>query len=290
MYRSLDARTKETADFVKRLYLRLAPAFFTAVLIFMAAGLVKARYLADVTLLLPGLSLPGDITGWGDWYVGVYFWCMIGYFLLLKETVRLRWLWVLILVYFCASVKFNAPLEYGLDKNVNLGLSGNYFGWFGVSVARGTLSIGIGILTGAVYKYLSLKRTAFVFWAQSALEFVLSFLLLEYIIRRNHLNSLQIQIVFAMLLLCMVRGGGRLSDLLNKSIGIVRVSKYTYALFIMQIVAMKFLRQWGGDWSAWRSVFFAFGLTAVLAVAQYHLVERKLAPYFVRLLGQNTRS
>lgn len=274
--------------YIKRQYSKLFPSFFAVMLLCWGFGFLASGYkLLDVVLFLPGLSLPGEVSGWGDWYIGVYFWGTLFYFLLITRCRRTWPLWVLLLVYVCISVRFNLPREYGLSKNITLSLSGNYGGWLGVSVARGLGSLGIGVLAGWMSDQIRIRRTWVSFMLLTLLEAGCLYTAVVYLVRGlPTVNILEIQLIFALIIICfsLPKGGG-VSCLFNRMTGILVLSKYLYVAFVAQIFVMRYLLKWPME--PVESIVFAFATVILFSLALYHLLECKAIPYLAKFFREN---
>ena len=284
LFRQLQHKSIDTIAYVKKLYLRLAPTFFFVLLLLFGMGILEngAEWI-DAIVLFPGLSLPKEVAWWGDWFIGVYFWCMLFYFLLLKHKKDSWMLYALPLVYVMLSAKINGIVLDSTDKSVLTSLNGTYWNVLGVSVARGLGSIGLGILTGWLASQLKIYKNKITFLLLSVLELTASILLFCFLIRGTLLTPMQSQIAFCLLLLSFTlpEGGGILSCVLNRWHKVEFVSRYTYAFFALQIFAMRCLQKW--PLSIGWSILFVWSVVPVLGIFEYHVIEQHFIPYLGRI-------
>lgn len=263
---------------VKHRWQRLFPALFFCFILCVLSGTCNISRLPDIVALLPGLSLGGEAIGWGDWYVGVYFWVTVLYIGLFCLCPRSAFVIMLGLVYFSLCLKFNAPYP-GWDKT--------YFGVLSANVARGIYSIGIGIAAAFLAEKISLHSNKINYIAFTLLEAACLYVVLHYILHRDKMNFLELEIVFAVLLISISKSAGAISGFFNKISSVSLISRYTYGFFLAHAVIIKFFRQYSTlGLSQYQSSVVIVSGGVLIAVAEYHFFEKKFLPrikkYFVK--------
>ena len=249
--------------YIKKLYIRLEPALLAAGVCSVCAGFIKFYELIYILILSTGWTLPFNIC-WGDWFVSVYFWVSVLYTALLHLKGKIKWLVILGLL--CFFIGIYNPYQHNLNEF--------YFGWFPASLARGIIGIGIGILTAAVCQHIHISPQKRMRWMLTIVEAGATFLVLQQICCTVTLNSIQIQLVFAILLAMCMCEGGYLSAWLNRQHWICHISKYTYSVFVMQMFTTFLVLKW--KLNGLFGVLLALGLPIVLGILEYHLIEKRL--------------
>lgn len=233
LYKRL-TQTENIFELVKKLYIRLLPALLFVFFLCVISGTSKVYQFPLILSLTTGLTIPGEVIGWGDWYVGVYFWCSLLFIGLFHNNVKQGLLWTAVLSYFTLCLKFNAPYD---------GWMKTYYTIIGNQFVRGVYSMGIGMAAAFLserFLVADKKGIKFFFTAFEAYALVLVF---NYIARtsHNHLNFWEMEIVFALFLISVAHSTGYISSLLNKVKRIQKISKYSYPVFLGHIPFIKFL-------------------------------------------------
>lgn len=280
LYEKLKNRQPDIKKFAAGLYLKVAPAFILAFLLNVVFFSGKFTNIFSVLFLNTGLSLPGEINGWGDWFVGVYFWIMLFYFVVLDSATRLKFLWIFILVYSALCLKINIPpLENAFVKNY-VPLNGTYYGFIGVSVVRGIYGIGMGILTNAFISGLdmNLKKTGKIIFT---LVEVLTFgFLMAYLVSGLGTQLFNILIIFCILLSSFYKGWGYLSGFLNRFNVFETVAKYCFPVFILHVIVVKLSMRL--DLFRYQNLAVLSTmllLSALLGILEYQLFEKRFLIY-----------
>ena len=220
--------TPDIWSLIKKIYLRLFPALLFVFFLCVMSGSVKLYKIPTILSLTTGLTIPGEVTGWGDWYVGVYFWCSLLFIGLFRNNLKQGFLWTGILSYFTLCLKFNAPYD---------GWMKTYYTIIGNQFIRGIYSMGIGIAMAYLAEKVSVsdKKGLKVFF--TLVEVLGLVLIFNYIARtsHSHLNFWEMEIVFSLWLICVVKSLGYISTILNKMSKVQSVSRYAYSVFLGHI-------------------------------------------------------
>ncbi len=271
-------------ELTKKIYIRLMPPLLFVFLVCFVVGTKNSElYFSRFPLILTltaGVGLPGEATGWGDWYVSTYFWCSLLYMGILWSNPKGAFLWIGILMYCGLILKFNAPYEW----------MGTYYTIICTDFVRGLYSFGLGIVIG----YLSLKikklhrieiRLFF-----TVLESYFLFCIVNYIARSSYsqFSFWEIELIFSFFLICCVHSLGYITQILNNCNKVYNFSKYTYSIFLCHIPCMSIL--WAHNHyglSGETCALVILGGAIIIGIAEYHLIEQKLVPYLKKYFKEN---
>ncbi|MCI7535925.1 acyltransferase family protein [Candidatus Avelusimicrobium faecicola] len=265
--------TKNIFGLIKKIYVRLLPALLFVFLLCVASGTNRIYQFPAILSLTTGLSIPGEVTGWGDWYVGVYFWCSLLFIGLFSNNIKRGFFWTAVLSYFALCLEFNAP---------NPGFVKTYYTVIGSEILRAVYSMGIGAVAAYLAEKVDIPRKTGSLVFFTVIEAGCFVLVFNYIARasHNHLNLLEMEVVFAILLISVANSLGYISGMLNKISKVQLVSRYTYAIFLGHIPFIKYLskhQNWGLDGLTCYLIVCMGG--ALIGVFEYHVVEQKIVPW-----------
>lgn len=214
------------------------------------------------------------------WYVSPFFWCSLLIFALLKYLdPRKRTLILSVLVYFCYAVIIN-------NMNGRMGRIIVY-GFLSLGMCRAFAGIGLGVLLATalekVHESFGERRsatvgsTAFCTVAEMGLlVFLLGYFLFGL---ETYQNSLIVVVAFSALFLCMLRGDGLLSRLINRPF-LGFWGRFGYSIYVPQQFVFFLLKR-----TLWRQNAFVQGhaiwclllstlLSVLFGIGMYYLVER----------------
>ena len=269
-------------DLIKKIYIRLVPGLFFIFLICVLSSTVRISRFPMILSLTTGLSIPGEVTGWGDWYVGVYFWCSLLFIGLFHNNIRRGFLWTAVLSYFTLSLKFNAPYE---------GWVKTYYTIVGNLFIRGVHSMGLGMLTAYLTDKIQhpnnsrLLRIIF-----TALEVYCFVHIFNSVARtsHSHFNYFEIEIVFVILLVCISHSLGYITEYLNKAKNIRFLSKYTYGVFLGHIPFLKYLLVHPDLGLSGLSCSLIIIMGAIMTgIFEYHIVDKKVVPQITKYINDS---
>jgi peptidoglycan/LPS O-acetylase OafA/YrhL len=272
LWRQIQKATSATA-LIKKIYLRLLPAL---TFVFLVDVLLKTSHIdrfPGVLILTTGLSIPGEAAGWGDWYVGAYFWasCLfIGLFMLCRKQA---FIWMFVLMYFTLCLKFHAP---------NDGWMKTYYTIIGNQFIRAIYSMGIGIFAAYLTERINIKRNVVTISFFTILEIVGFNSIFYYLFRTSHIhfNFLEMEIVFALLLISISKSLGVISTILNNVVQVQYVSRYSYSIFLSHSIFIKlFIAHQNYHMDEWNCAFIVFSGAIIVGVLEYHLIEQKFVPW-----------
>lgn len=271
-------------EFIKKLWLRLFPALFFVFLLCCLFGTQNHNlYISRLPLigtLTAGMGLPGEATGWGDWYVSTYFWCCLLYMGIFYACCKHAFLWVCVLIYLTVCLKFHGDYTW----------MGTYYDIICTEFIRGIYSVGLGILTAYLSDKVKIvpKLALRLFFTGAELYCLLS--VFNYIVRAsvNNFTFWEIELVFAFLVVCMAHSLGYITSFLNKFSFIQFASRYVYSIFLCHIVCFSVL--WSHDhygFSGGTCAYIIFTGAIILGVFEYHVIEKKLVPWLLNYFSKD---
>ena len=219
---------------IRKIYTRLLPALLFVFVLTTLTSEVSFSDFPSILTLTTGLSIPGEVTGWGDWYVGVYFWCSCLYLVIFSLPRARAFCWMGILMYVSLVLKFHGK---------NTGFITTYFSLIGSEVVRGLFSVGVGILAAAASQNIQYKRNKIAAVFFSVLEIYCIAQVLNYIVSRQHwsIDLWNIELTFGLFLFSAASSYGYVSRWLNNRAWVEHLSRYTYSVFLAHIVFIRIL-------------------------------------------------
>lgn len=267
---------------IQKIYLRLLPAFLVVFILTLLGAYVPIYKLPIVLTLTTGLSIPASVTGWGDWYVGAYFWTCCLYICILYFNLQKGLIATVILVYISTCITFH---------NTVTGLNDTYFTIIGSQLIRGIYSVGIGICAAALmnnFKPISRFEIRIVF---TIIEGIILFATYTAVLRKEYspYNFFERELIFAFLLISSKFSWGYFSQYLNKLAWIEKISCYSYPIFLSHIVPLKILQTHNNyGLSELNCALLIFGGAIFIGITEYHLIEQKLVPYLKKYFKENS--
>lgn len=269
-------KEKDSFRLIKKIYFRLVPALvFVFILCHIVSdyGPMSFSNLPLVIILVNGLSLfPDHIPGWGDWFIGVYFWSSCLYIALLNNKNNKNLLYVLILVYISTL--------YRTSMN-----SGNYYltvlpFFIGHELFRGISSMGIGVVAGFVSSKMGNIRNKVI--VRLFFTFIEIFCLMQLyysLFVFPQIIYIKTFSIFAILMILISHSYGYISAFLNKQSWVSLFSRYAYSIFVMNMFFVRFLEKfrYGLSESSYISIFISGCI--VFGILEYHLIEKSFFPY-----------
>ena len=262
-------------DLIKKIYTRLIPALLLVFLLCVVSDTTSITKFPSIFSLTIGLTIPGEATGWGDWYVGVYFWCSLLFIGLFYGNIGRGFLWTGILAYFTLCLKFNAPYD---------GWMKTYYTIIGNQLVRGIYSMGIGITAAYLTDKIKIPNKKSIRVIFTILEAYFLICVFNYIVRtsHSHFNFFEMEIIFAFLIFCIANSYGYISKYINSFSKIQLISRYTYPIFLGHIPFIKYLlshQNCGFDDTACGLI--VLGGALLMGIFEYHIIEKKFVPWII---------
>ena len=224
------------------------------------------------------------------WYISPFFWVSLLLFAILKaEEEKKTYLIIAVAVYFGYVFNLNT-LQGGLGRDLIQPV-------FHLGTMRTISGMGLGILTGAFLKEGTVWPSLKEYWRDgkirsriwcllmSAGEIGCMVFLLAYFLdgRIAASNQFVVVIVFVLQMMIWEDGSGILSRLLKKYTLPGRLGRFSYAVYVMQQPAFRFLKRtfWKNSRFVNQHVFLTIALSVLfcifLGIAVYYLVERPVS-------------
>ena len=278
LYQNL-ARTSKfrLSTAVGKLWLRLMPGLIFCYLILVLLGARKWCLFPFVFIPSSGWGICGELVGFGDWYVGVYFFTSCLFISLFSTSHKSAWIWVSVLLFTCLC----------MQKNVKP-VKGMYYGFLTHQMVRGLSCMALGIIAshlagicGNVRKNIFLRSGATIY------EVLTLFMIVSYMYRTTEVpyDPIALEFAAALLLISVYHSWGAVSALLNRISWIMYISRYTYSILLVQgmlIYYFKFNHNFGMTPSTCVWIIFLVAIPCIMI--EYHLIEKRVSPYLVNKL------
>lgn len=269
-------RGDDSFQLVKKIYFRLMPPLLFVFILCHIFSVYERMSLSNfplVLLLVNGLSIfPDHIPGWGDWFIGVYFWASCLYIVLLSTKTKQSFLYVLVLVY--VSIIYRTSMKSGMHYLTVLPV------FIGHELFRGISSMGFGIVSSFISSKLgSVRNTIF---ARLVFTFIEIFCLVQlYLSLFVSYQTYYIKAfsIFGMLMISASHSLGYISAFFNKQSWISVLSKYAYSIFVMNMLLIRILEERRYSLSLVSYMCMFIGGCVVFGILEYHFIEKKLFPF-----------
>lgn len=263
-------------DLIKKIYVRLFPALLFVFLICVVCGISKIKGLPMIMSLTTGLTIPGEVTGWRDWYVGVYFWCSLLFIGLFYNNIKQGFLWTGILSYIMLCLKFNAPYD---------GWMKTYYTVIGNQFIRGIYSMGIGMVAAFLANKVKFQNKLGIRVIFSFVEVYCFVCCFVFLLSTSHsqFNEFELEILFAILMISLSNSLGYITSCLNKFSKIQFISRYTYPIFLGHIPFIRYFPEHsnlGLSSTTCGLIILAGGI--VTGIFEYHIIEKKVVPWIAK--------
>lgn len=231
LYKRLQSTTN-IGELIKKIYIRLLPALLFVFIICCTSKTVSFSRFPAILSLCTGLTIPGEVIGWGDWYVGTYFWCSLLFIGLFSNNLKRGFLWTAVLAYLTLCLKFNAPNE---------GWMKTYYTIIGNQFIRGVYSMGLGMVAGYLSEHSKFPDKLSSRLIFTVIEACFMWWVLSYIFSSSKFNFWETELIFAALLVLIDHSVGYVSYILNRYEKVQYLSRYTYSIFLGHIPFIRYL-------------------------------------------------
>ena len=272
---------------IQKLWWRLAPGliFVFLILSFTNKG-VSWRHFPVCLYLIPGTGLAPGITGWGDYFIGTYF--LISCLLIGLFTYQKNSAWLILSVTCYMLISLQTHIKPTLPK---LEVGGIYFNIIANGIVRGFTCMGLGALSAFLSENIRLKRRTVTRIVATGYEGLALFILFGYLSSTENFRftALEMELSLSILLVSIAHNLGYISSLLNRMSWIMYFSRYTYSFLLGHIIVIRWLLFPEGKYTAGLSLSQALLVVVgggVLAIIEYHIVERFIVPKIRECLSQ----
>lgn len=271
LYRKLESGNECASVIIKKTYFRLTPALLFAFIVCSIIDSAKWIHAPAVFSLLCGTALAPATIGYGDWFIGAYFWISCLYIGLFKKS-KYGWLCLGIIMYFCMMLRLNAPLP---DKKMWHDMR-YYYSFIGVEFNRGLICMGWGMVAGMLADRIVLPSK----WYLKLLFTIIEAFCLVNIyyfladIKMCRLSYIEMQLLGVCLIVSVAHSWGYISIVLNKLCCIQYISRYTFSWLIGHMICINILQHGCRyDYGPALNVIFIAGGGLILGIIEYHLFE-----------------
>ena len=273
---------------IQKLWWRLVPGLgFAFVLLCVIDKGVSWHHFTICLFNIPNAGLAPRLTGWGDYFIGSYFFIsclLIGLFTYYKRSA---WLFIGIACYLSISLQLHVKTTPSANAS-----GGVYFSLIGYSLVRGFIGMSLGALASFLSENIKFPRRFGVRLAATAYEGLALFILLGYLLigpENIRFTPLEIELTFTILLVSIAHNLGYISSSLNRMNWVMYASHYTYSLLVAQIVSVRCVLVCLSAYflSDEKKVIIMIGGGILLAIIEYHLVEKFLVPKIRTYLSED---
>ena len=263
---------------IVHIYIRLFPTLLFFFILGYIFELTKIENLPYIISMTQGMSLGvADVIGWGDWFLGAYFWAVVLSFSLLVYFKNKAFFFMIPIIYISLCLRYNHPYE-GWMKS---------YGYFiGNEFSRVLTCVMLGNLGGFISEKLKQPNNKYILFLCTILE-MYCFFWCFYHIFTDKMSVLPTLISMLLLLILSSKSLGIVSQFFNSKNYIYYLSKYSFnvflaAAFMQTIVQQKFFYL---DGKVASLIIILGGI--LLGIAEYHLIEQKLVPYLKKYFKEN---
>lgn len=260
---------------IGKLWMRLMPGVIFCYLIQVLPG---TRVWWDFPLAFfpsGGYGIAGEIVGYSDWFIGVYFIVSCLFIGLFSVHQRGAWLWIIAGMFVCWWIEMNAKPEKGLA------VGGEYFSFLARGTVEGFCCMSLGMVAAFLSEHWNLRKTLSLRLLATALEMVALFMMVSfmYCSSRVHYNPIAVDLIVAALLVSSSRNWGCISALFNRFRGIMYLSRYTYSILLVQgalVCHFRYNHNFGLDSHTSSLIILISSIPLILI--EYHLIEKWTVP------------
>lgn len=271
---------RSSCELICKTYWRFLPGLLFAFLLLVCTGPYPFSHIFILLSLTGGSGLAFPFHG-PSWFLSVYFLftCLaVGLF---RYNSKLGWTVLGVLVYAGLMLHEHGQVLAGGHNGQHINVMDTYYNIIGVFCSRGICSMGIGMMTAFfALKINPLKKNGFrLFCTVFELYALIHFFI--YLFGKSSYGYIEIQVLFALLLISMSNSLGYLSSLMNKVSSIPAVSRYCFSIYIMHEVLLKWRTWFLPELKYIDGAIFIVGGGIVLGVLEYHLIEKFLVPKLI---------
>ena len=292
LYRNLcHSRKKTVFQHIQKLWWRLVPGLVFAFVLLCVIDKGVSWYRFTICLFnISHFGLAPKVIGWGEYYIGTYFFIsclLIGLFTCCRRSA---WLFIGIACYLLISLQLHVKPMSSANA-----FGGVYLSLIGRSLVRGFVGMSLGALGSFLSENIKISRRFGIRLLATAYEGLALFMLFGYLLtgpENFRFTLLEIELTFTILLVSIAHNLGYISSFLNRMNWVMYASRYTYSLLVAQIVSVQCVLVCFSDYflSDENKVVIMIGGGISLAIIEYHLVEKFLVPKIrMYLSGEPTK-
>ena len=269
---------------IQKLWWRLVPGLvFSFTLLCLIDKRVSWHHFTICLFNIPDFGLAPGTIGWGEYFIGSYFFVSCLLIGLFTHYRRVAWLFIGIACYLLISLQ----LHVKTTPSVNA-FGGVYLSLIGDGLVRGFIGMSLGALGAFLSENIKLSRRFGIRLAATVYEGLALFILIGYLMAGSEnfrFTLLEIELMFTILLISIAQNLGYISSLLNHMNWVMYASRYTYSFLVAHIVLVRCVKS-SVFLNAENKAIMIVGGGALLGVIEYHLVEKFLVPKMRTYLNQ----
>ena len=283
LYRRVNSN-RSSCELICKTYWRFLPGLLFAFLLTVCTGVLPFSHIFILLSLTGGSGLAVPFIG-SSWFLSVYFLFTCFAVGLFRCNSKLGWTVLGVCVYAGLMLHEHGQALAGGPNGRHVNVLDTYYNIIGVFCTRGIYSMGIGMMSAFLalktnHLKKSFRYACTVFELYALLHFFI------YLFGKSSYGYIEIQVLFALLLISLSNSLGYLSSLMNKIPSISVVSRYCFSVYIMHEVQLHWRAHFLPEFKYIDGAIFIVGGGIVLGVLEYHLIEKFLVPkltlYFKR--------
>ena len=277
LYKTVDEnKFTKVSTHIGNLWLRLMPGIIFFYVILICIGSQEWWNFPFCLFPAEGYGLPGQLVGYGDWFVGVYFIASCFFIALFSQNRESAWRWVCVIMILCWCLQMNSKPQKGY------GVGGMFFGLLALGTVRGFSCMALGLVAASLSKqWIYLRRTLPLRLFSTMMEAVGLFMLFSYMYRTSlvHYRPIAVELIFAVVLVSASHSWGYITSFLNRISGITYLSRYTYSILLAHSVPCHyFYDNHNLGMNPHSCSLIIAGAIIPLVFLEYHFVEKWLVP------------
>ena len=271
---------------IQKLWWRLVPGLvFSFVILCVIDRGVSWRHFTICLFNIPDFGLAPGTIGWGEYFIGSYFFVSCLLIGLFTHYRRAAWLFIGIVCYLLISLQVHVKTTPSVNA-----FGGVYLSSIGDGLVRGFIGMSLGALGAFLSENIKLSRRFGIHLVATVYEGLALFILIDYLVAGSEnfrFTLLEIELMFTILLISIAQNLGYISSLLNRMNWVMYASRYTYSFLVAHIVFVRCARLSAVCFlSAENKAIMIIGGGILLGVIEYHLVEKFLVPKMRTYLNQ----
>ena len=286
LYRSIIASKSSAFEHIKKIWIRLIPALLFAFTILAVSGIVHWWKVIDLLFFIPGTGLAPEVIWNSEWFMCVDFLISCLVIGLFNYSRKSAWVIVGVLTYFALSLQLHAhPVKYSnvIDKV--------YYTLITNGICRGWVCMMLGMLAAFISQNLSFHRGKLLRVAATILEGLALYMLFDYMTySRERFSFLEVELALTLFMVSVAHSLGYISSILNRISWIQFFSRYTYPFLIGHAVMIKCVKKYASLLDNDYKGVMVIGGGILLAVIEYHLIEKFLVPKIRAYLRRDQRA
>ena len=279
LFRNLyHSKDKTVFQRIQKLWWRLVPGLvFAFVLLCVIDQGVSWHHFTICLFNIPDFGLAPGTIGWGEYFIGSYFFISCLLISLFTCCRRSAWLFIGIACYLLISLQLHVKPMSSANA-----FGGVYLSLIGQGLVRGFIGMSLGALGAFLSENIKLPRRFGIRLMVTAYEGLALFSLFSYLLtgpEKSRFTLLEIELMFTILLISIAQNLGYISSFLNRMNWVMYASRYTYSFLVAHIVLVRYRRLPASCFLSYENkAIMIIGGGILLGIIEYHLIEKFLVP------------